>query len=444
MEGMARVEAFLDPFLEPSVNRTNSSTPEPPDGSTMARLETFRFHMLSHFPFIHLPAETTAQYLHDHRPFLLRAITCVASPAVCEKRVRAVELKHLLSDKVFCERGLNDTQRHQMGHTIDLLLGLLVYIAWGWDHQLSGRLMTMAMSLVREVFQNKPTASDMHTLGLLGPDMSHTNGVTPGEWLLECQRAVLACFVLSSVISTYSGQVDTLRWTPQMKYSLVAIGSNTDCHDDAILDLQVRLQLLTSQALQLRSQNRHTKYQAAAEALLSQLRDLHPAVLQHQGKIPSSTGPALTIALVLTTAFSTCRFPASPLPPRRTHHPRNATRNFRPTHPHNDRPLHDDNAPTPSNLLPSSSHNYNHSHPPTLHKPSPHLPPSPQQHDQTKPPLQHPPRRPIHHHHPAHPARPLLRRHCPPTMGAADGLLERAAQVGGRHALGRGVGADGG
>jgi hypothetical protein len=185
----------------------------------------------------------------------------------------------------------------------------------------------MAMSLVGEVLPDKPTPSDIHTLGLLGLDMDHTDGPTHSESLLECQRAVLGCFVLSSVMSTYSGQVEALRWTPQLKHSLVAISSNTDCQNDTVLDLQVRLQLLTTQALQLRNRNRHKKYQAAAETLLSQLRDLHPAVLQYQGKVPSKTGPALIIALVLTTPIHqvpsqpTSTTPNSPSSKPSTQHP---------------------------------------------------------------------------------------------------------------------------
>jgi hypothetical protein len=324
---MDRLEVLLNPFLELPTNSTNASTPEPPDAPIAARVETFRVHMLPHFPFIHLPDEMTAQQLQQQRPLLFRAIACVASPTACEKRVRAVELKNLLSDMVFRQQRRKSTQRSQMGHEMDLLLGLLVYVAWGWDHQLTGRLMTMAMSLVGEVLPNKPTPSDMNTLGILALNMDHTDGLTHGEPLLECQRAVLACFVLSSAMSTYSGQVEALRWTPQMKHSLVAISSNTDCQNDTVLDLQVRLQLLTSQALQLRNRNRHTKYQPASETLLSQLRDLHPAVLQYQGKLTSKTGPALTIVLVLTTPIHqvpsqpTSTTPNSPSSKPSTQHP---------------------------------------------------------------------------------------------------------------------------
>ncbi|EAQ89422.1 hypothetical protein CHGG_06041 [Chaetomium globosum CBS 148.51] len=150
VEGICRLEALLDPFLEIPSNTTSANTPEPLDASTAACLETFRFHMLPNFPFIHFPAETTIQQLQYQRPFLFRAITCVASSTACEKRVRVAELKHLLSETVFGEKAENISQRNAMGHTMDLLLGLLVYVAWGWDHQFSGRLMTVAMSLVDE------------------------------------------------------------------------------------------------------------------------------------------------------------------------------------------------------------------------------------------------------------------------------------------------------
>ncbi|KAK3298765.1 uncharacterized protein B0H64DRAFT_422502 [Chaetomium fimeti] len=286
--GLTGLEALLSPFLDIPTNNLNARTPESADPSTASRLEIFRSHMLPHFPLIHLPAETTAQQLQHQRPFLFQAIACVTSPTSCEKRVRAAELKRVLFAMAFLQHQKgNETQQSQAGRTMDLLLGLLVYVAWGWDHLLSGRLMTLAMSLVGEVLPSKFTASDMHTLGLVVPEVDDTGGPMLAESLLERQRAVLACFVLSSAVSTYTGQVDALRWTPHIKHNLAALTASTDDPADGVLALQVHLQLLTSQALQLRTRNRHTNYHAAAEALLAQLHDLHPAVLQHQGSLPA-------------------------------------------------------------------------------------------------------------------------------------------------------------
>ncbi|KAH6854710.1 hypothetical protein B0I37DRAFT_422453 [Chaetomium sp. MPI-CAGE-AT-0009] len=343
---LTSLEALLDPFLEIPTNAPNKGTHGTPDSATAPCLETFHSHMLPHFPFIHLPAETTPQQLQHQRPFLSRAISCVASPTSCEKRVRAAELKHLLCSMAFLQQQeRNDTERSQAGHTLDLLLGLLVYVAWGWDHLVSGRLMSLAMSLVGEVLPSKFTASDMHTLGLVTPDIGYTGGPMLPEQLLERQRAVLACFVLSSAVSTYSGQVDALRWTPQMKHSLSALSANTEHPTDAVLALQVHLQLLTSQALQLRSRNRHTKYQAAAEALLAQLQGVRPAVMQHQvtpalttssqtGSLPAHFHHA-ELTILETLHASTTTPPPTIYPHPHNNNTTNTRTNPKSTHPYN-------------------------------------------------------------------------------------------------------------
>ncbi|KAK4039757.1 hypothetical protein C8A01DRAFT_16337 [Parachaetomium inaequale] len=285
LEGLDGVEAFMAPFLTmPGADIPNAGTPETPESSAAACLDTFRSHMLPHFPFIHLPAQVTAQQLQLERPFLFRAIACVASPTSYEKRTRASEFKRALCGRAFLQQqDENDIQPDRMDQAIDFLLGLLTYVAWGWDHLLSSRLIMLAVSLVGEMRLDKPGPPDVHTLGLLPPDIiGYGHGPAIREHLLERQRAVLACFVLSSAISAYSGQVDALRWTPQMEQGLAAISANAELQTDAILALQVRLQLIAEQALHERDQSHETDH-AAAEALLAQLEELRPAVQQHKG-----------------------------------------------------------------------------------------------------------------------------------------------------------------
>ncbi|KAH6853168.1 hypothetical protein B0I37DRAFT_332998 [Chaetomium sp. MPI-CAGE-AT-0009] len=288
LEGLEGFEAATDmhPFFAMPHGTSSSTTPEPLGSSPATWLDTFRLHMLPHFPFLYIPADMTAQQLHLRRPFLFRAITCVASSTTRERRGHATKLKHVLHGMVFDPPHKNGMLPEAAESTLDLLLGLLTYIAWGWDHPLSNRLTMLAMSLVGEMRLDMPGPSDADTLGLLipgvnGAGVGRNHGHMIGEHSLEHQRAVLACFLLSSAVSAYSGQIDALRWTPQMEHTLAAV-DDSDSHHDHILAVQVRLQLLMDQALHIRDQG-HRPDHNAAETLLIKLKELRPAIEQHQG-----------------------------------------------------------------------------------------------------------------------------------------------------------------
>ncbi len=228
-----------------------------PPSSASTYVEAFRQNKLHHCPFIHLPANVTADNLRRDRPFLFRAIICVESSSIAEKKTRALELKRVLFDTVFLQ------QPHQLRQKLDLLLGLLVYIAWGWDHVHSGgslsRLMMMAVSLASEMCLDK--AAPKPTIGLFDQKAfedwhsgTPTNmELTDAQFLLECQRAVLGCFVLGSAISVYFSQIEAPRWSPQLEECLSAVsnsGMRTEYMFDGTLAFQARLELLALKAAQ--------------------------------------------------------------------------------------------------------------------------------------------------------------------------------------------------
>ncbi|KAJ4862473.1 hypothetical protein T069G_03427 [Trichoderma breve] len=260
----------LDAFMSPSVS--------PPSASVS--LDTFRSRMLHHFPFVHLPTHLTAEQLRVERPFLFRAIVCVTSASSEDKRESSLELKRVLCEMAFLQLSPHQKQQ-QPQQTVDLLLGLLVYIAWGWEHLHSrrslSRLMAVATSLAGELRSLDQTAPDItHTISQLEPrggfDDVYNNtaattmtaatvlgaGWTNARLYLERQRAILGCFVLGSAVSAYFSQVDAPRWVTQMDEGLAAItasGSSSvgaEGVSDAALAIQVRLQLLAMKAAQVR------------------------------------------------------------------------------------------------------------------------------------------------------------------------------------------------
>jgi len=77
--------------------------------------------MCSYFPFVILPAEATVQSIFYERPFLLLSVLTAASSR--EKKLQHVleeELRSTLSTKVVLDGD----------KSLDLLQGLLVYLAW--------------------------------------------------------------------------------------------------------------------------------------------------------------------------------------------------------------------------------------------------------------------------------------------------------------------------
>ncbi|RYP73026.1 hypothetical protein DL771_003894 [Monosporascus sp. 5C6A] len=246
------------------------TTPEPLESQVSEAeaeilLDTFRSCMLYHFAFVHLPPHLTAHKLRQDRPFLFRAIVCAVSPSAREKVARGRELK-----KAICEAMLGHESQSSMNR-MDLLLALLTYISWGWDHVLNHCsltwLMLQAKSLACEMRLDGPAPLDARVMALFAPGFdswSENTGAVTEQEFLERQRAVLGCFVLSSVVTAYYGQVDALRWTPQMEVGLAAISTNKNCPTDATLAIQVRLQLLAQKSDEVHHQQQLERGQVAS------------------------------------------------------------------------------------------------------------------------------------------------------------------------------------
>ncbi|KAI1087104.1 hypothetical protein F5B19DRAFT_486980 [Rostrohypoxylon terebratum] len=263
--------------------------------SSATCLDTFRSRMLPHFPIVHIPDNTTVEQLHHDRPLLLQAIVCVAWPFAREKEARARELKRSLF-----ETALLRQPHHSIDSTVDLLLGLLVYIAWGWDHVHNrsnlSRLVMLCMSLVAEMHLDRPAPRSPYAGNLLAQRFAIPSN--HGQLSLELQRAVLGCFVISSAVSEFFASMDAMKWTPQLQEILAAVNTTKACPADTDLVLQVRLQLLATKAAHLRDtlqqqqqqqqqqQTNQAQPSIAAPSILSDAETLH-GQLQELRRTPS-------------------------------------------------------------------------------------------------------------------------------------------------------------
>lgn len=160
------------------------------------QINFFRSRMLPSFPFINLTPDMTSWYLRQSRPVLYQAIQTVTTFSTQERLTHVEVLKHLVFTSAFLKVQSN----------IDLLLGILTYLAWSTDAflgraDLVSRLMMLAISLLYDLRLFKPSSPDVQLLMAItqGREENSQNpcDVAPYD-LLERQRAILACFILSS------------------------------------------------------------------------------------------------------------------------------------------------------------------------------------------------------------------------------------------------------
>ncbi|OAA77879.1 hypothetical protein LEL_04702 [Akanthomyces lecanii RCEF 1005] len=224
-------------------------------------LDKFRSQMLPSFPFMHLPDTITAQTLETEWPVLFSAVVFVAS-ASAGKGGRGRIMKRLI-----CESLLDFDHTPTNMKRIGLLLAILTYLTWGYDHIFYNdsmpRLTTQAVSLATEIIQSDyaDSGSLMEPAAqLFGHDrLRDASATTRHDFLLDRRRAILGCFVLNSAVSTYFGRINTFQWTTQMEESLAAIRANKDCPSDGEFSLLIRLQLVGEKASQvlLRQKMKH-------------------------------------------------------------------------------------------------------------------------------------------------------------------------------------------
>jgi hypothetical protein len=258
-----------------AVTTSEPSEPQVSEAEAETLLGTFRSCMLHHFAFVHLPAHLAAHKLRRDRPFLFRAIVCAVSPSAREKVARGRELK-----RAICEAMLGEESQPSMDR-MDLLLAILTYISWGWDHVLNhgslSWLISQAKSLACEMRLDEPDPQDARMMALFTPGFdsgSDNTGAVTRQDFLERHRAVL--------VSTYYGQGDALRWTPQMETGLAAISTNKNCPTDAALAIQVRLQLLAQKSVQIHQQQQLEQGQVATTEMTSLPALMALATLQGQ------------------------------------------------------------------------------------------------------------------------------------------------------------------
>ncbi|KAL4772925.1 hypothetical protein BDW60DRAFT_222131 [Aspergillus nidulans var. acristatus] len=203
-------------------------------------LTLFHTQLLPYFPCVYIPPGTTAQQLRHERPFTWLCIMAVTCRAAGQRRALYEKIKTIVAQQMV----------HNSANTdIDILLGLLIYLGWS-NQQVYNKsnihvFTQLANAAVYELGIHNPSAKPK-MMGLC----AHTEGEdeasnSPVGQTMEERRAVLACFLITSIISTFVQRTDSLRWTPFMDECLKLMEKQQECLNDEILAQQVRLQLIT-------------------------------------------------------------------------------------------------------------------------------------------------------------------------------------------------------
>ncbi|KAH8894144.1 hypothetical protein GQ53DRAFT_89871 [Thozetella sp. PMI_491] len=194
----------------------------------------FRTHYLVQFPFIYIPLDTTVDELRSSRPFLWLCIVAVSARSAPKQADLYAAIR----------RAVAQTMVVDLERSIDQLLGLLVCISWG-NLQASGRpffstFIQLAMSTVFDLGLNKTPPENPEAVSskrVFKVWTSHTRS-------MEERRAVLGCYFMSSLVSSYLHHVDTLQWTPHMTECLQFLADSPEWNGDSVFATLVKCRLI--------------------------------------------------------------------------------------------------------------------------------------------------------------------------------------------------------
>ncbi|KAH8649923.1 hypothetical protein BX600DRAFT_473805 [Xylariales sp. PMI_506] len=228
--------SLSNPLVSVTATAVGDAPPELPADEVEECVEAFRKYSLKYFPFIDLPKDI--QWLRRKRPFLLLCIVASSSKDTQRRLALGKDVKQILAQKLILDS-------HSVVD-IDLLLGILTFLSWSQDQLLNNtptilsRYTQMAMAIVFDLRLNKPAPEEMHMLPV---NSTADNAPMGSGWArtLEEKRAVLACYLLSSIVSSYFGQIDAMQWTPYMDDCVRLLSQSRDCPYDELLAHQVQL-----------------------------------------------------------------------------------------------------------------------------------------------------------------------------------------------------------
>lgn len=154
-------------------------------------LETYRSKMVPFFPIVVIPPEMTLYHFREQRPFLWLIIRAICSKSSARQRALWQEIRKELARLVIVEGMRN----------LDLLLGTLVFAAWGHYCVYKKNIITadiqLALSIAYDLGLTKPAQAEPVMLNYNAQGCPKAPSSTTRT--LEERRAMVGLFLISSV-----------------------------------------------------------------------------------------------------------------------------------------------------------------------------------------------------------------------------------------------------
>ncbi|RAH75841.1 hypothetical protein BO86DRAFT_374025, partial [Aspergillus japonicus CBS 114.51] len=236
----ARLQS-TEPIEQTSSGGLGSAAPSPEDAALELPpwqaeecLTAFLTQKLPYLPFIHFPSGTTARRLQRERPFTWLCVMAVAAKSAKQRSALCDRVKEIVARKAVLDYG---------GRDLDLLLGILIFIAWYQVFRKLNLIMfsQLAIAVVCDLSLDKPSSLENSLLLCLHSSVDDDPPPLPVRSKEE-RRAVLGCYLLTSSIALFFKKASSLRWTPYLEECLETLTQHPDTPNDEVLIHQVRYQ----------------------------------------------------------------------------------------------------------------------------------------------------------------------------------------------------------
>ncbi|EPS35096.1 hypothetical protein H072_11390 [Dactylellina haptotyla CBS 200.50] len=195
------------------------------------RLETFRQSFVNYFPFVVVPPTVSVEALRYDNPFLFLCIMAVTSfeDPILQRRL-GQEIKKQICDRLV------------MGHEVsmDLLQGLLVFVAWYQYFCVPGKhqyflMLQLCVNMCHEL------RLDLNEKGKRGLEEAQTQEKARN---LAEMRALLGTYFLSSMLSMVLRKRTIVHYTSYMKDCCTSLSQRRDVPSDQLIAPFVEIQVL--------------------------------------------------------------------------------------------------------------------------------------------------------------------------------------------------------
>ncbi|OHW98854.1 hypothetical protein CSPAE12_02544 [Colletotrichum incanum] len=204
-------------------------------------LDIYRTRLVPNFPFVPIYPNITAAELHGKKRFLFWCIMQAVVPqtAAVQKAVDDWVRRHAAMHVIVLKE-----------KTIELLQGLMVYVAWGDVHPQMGinanSLMQMAIGLVVDITMKNPSGPFSWMPKSLQADAwvlsSRGKQFDLKKLTLEEQRAILGGYFIASSNPTAMRRYSQIQYTPQFARCFKAIREASELPSDVQLLALIRMQ----------------------------------------------------------------------------------------------------------------------------------------------------------------------------------------------------------